>query len=68
LKRRAFVTLLGGTAVAWPLAARVQQVAKVPTMGALVIGNSDPEQLWREFRKGLRDLGVCRGAEHSGVE
>jgi putative tryptophan/tyrosine transport system substrate-binding protein len=33
----------------------------VPTIGALVIGNIDPEQFWREFRQGLRDLGYVEG-------
>src|SRR5215472_14925877 len=49
-------TLLGGAAAAWPVGARAQQ-PKVPTIGALVIGNISPEEFWREFRQGLRDLG-----------
>src|SRR5690349_23671147 len=59
MTRRAFITLLGG-AVAWPLAARAQQ-PKVPTIGVLVIGNISPEQFWREFRQGLRDLRYIEG-------
>jgi putative tryptophan/tyrosine transport system substrate-binding protein len=58
-RRRDFITLLGGAA-AWPLAARAQQ-PKVPTIGALVIGNVSPEEFWREFRQGLRDLGYIEG-------
>jgi putative ABC transport system substrate-binding protein len=60
LKRGEFITLLGGAAVAWPLAAFAQQ-PRVPTIGALVIGNISPEQFWREFRQGLRDLGYVEG-------
>ena len=59
MKRRQFITLLGGVA-GWPLAARAQQ-PKVPTIGVLVIGNIDPEPFWREFRQGLRDLGYVEG-------
>ena len=59
MKRREFITLLGGAA-AWPLTARAQQ-AKVPTIGALVIGNINPEQFWRVFRQGLHDLGYVEG-------
>ena len=60
IRRREFITLLGG-AVAWPLAASAQQPAKLPTIGALVIGNISPEEFGREFRQGLRDLGYIEG-------
>jgi len=61
--RRKFITLLSGAAaspISWPLAAWAQQ-PRVPTIGALVIGNINPEQFWREFRQGLRDLGYVEG-------
>jgi hypothetical protein len=57
--RRELVTALGSVAV-WPRVARAQQ-PKVPTIGALVIGNADPEEFWRIFRQGLRDLGYVDG-------
>jgi putative ABC transport system substrate-binding protein len=61
LERRHFITLLGGATVLWPLASVAQQAAKVPLIGALVIGNTDPAQFWRLFRQGLRDLGYVEG-------
>jgi len=60
IQRRKFLATLLGGAAAWPLAARAQQ-PKVPTIGALVIGNISPEEFWREFRQGLRDLGYIEG-------
>jgi putative tryptophan/tyrosine transport system substrate-binding protein len=61
LKRREFITLLGGAAVAWPLAARAQQ-AKLPTIGFL--GASTPLN-WNPwtaaFVQRLRELGWIEG-------
>jgi putative ABC transport system substrate-binding protein len=62
LKRREFITLVGGAAVAWPLVAAAQQGAKVPRVGFL--GNSDAAleaNLIGPFRDGLRALGYEQG-------
>ena len=56
MNRREFITLLGGAAAAWPLAARAQQL-KMAQIGVLVLTNADGQSLTRELRLGLRDLG-----------
>jgi putative ABC transport system substrate-binding protein len=60
MKRREFISLLGGTAVVWPLAARAQQ-SKVARIGVLYIGLADAESFKKELREGLRELGYVEG-------
>jgi putative tryptophan/tyrosine transport system substrate-binding protein len=62
LKRREFVTLLGGAAAAWPLAAYAQQAGQLPTIGFLVSGTpSSHAQLVAAFVQRLRELGWIEG-------
>jgi putative ABC transport system substrate-binding protein len=62
--RREFITMLGGAAAAWPLAARTQQAERMRRIGVLMgFAESDPEaQTWvAAFREELQKLGWTEG-------
>ena len=61
MKRREFITLFGGAATAWPLAARAQRPA-VPVIGYLYMGTpKSSESLLTAFHQGLSDNGYVEG-------
>src|SRR5260370_12054949 len=64
MKRREFITLLGGAAAMWPLAARAQQAEQMRRIGVLMnTGADEPESQARlaAFMQGLQELGWALG-------
>jgi putative ABC transport system substrate-binding protein len=67
MRRREFITLLGGAVATWPVAARAQQPA-IPVIGLLDPRSPDElaERL-RGFRQGVKEAGVVEG-QHAAIE
>ena len=64
MRRRQFITLLGGAAAAWPLAARAQQPERVRRIGVLLTAAADDEEYQAclaAFLQGLQQLGWTDG-------
>jgi putative ABC transport system substrate-binding protein len=62
MKRREFITRLGGAAAAWPLAARAQRAGPVPKIG--VLGTPPPgDPTYRALLQGLQELGYTEGKD-----
>src|ERR1700686_4953408 len=65
MRRREFITLLGGATAAWPPAARAQQGTKIPRIGVLAPGRSEGPDASRitlnSLVTGLRELGYTEG-------
>ena len=61
MKRRAFITFLGGAAVAWPLAARAQQQPPKAARVGYLSAASAPDANIESFRQGMRSIGYVEG-------
>ena len=62
MRRRAFITLLGSATAAWPLAARAQQAARLPTIGFLGATTPSAQSQWTAaFVQRLRELDWIEG-------
>jgi hypothetical protein len=62
LRRREFITFLGGAAASWPLAVRAQQPGKMPTIGYLGGATAISHRAWvAAFVQRLRELGWSEG-------
>src|SRR6266571_210191 len=64
MKRRQFITLLGGAAAGWPLVARAQQGERMRRIG-VIMGFAEDDEVWQRylatFRQRLQDFGWTEG-------
>jgi putative ABC transport system substrate-binding protein len=63
MRRREIITLLGGAAVSWPLAAHAQQVGKVDRIGFLRVGPPPPSFI-EPLRRALNEMGRVEGKNY----
>jgi hypothetical protein len=61
MRRRDFITLLGGAAAAWPLAARTEQARRIARIGNLSTANPRSTPFFQSFERKLCDLGHVEG-------
>ena len=61
MRRREFITLLGGVVVAWPLAARAQQAQRMQRIGVLTLDDVDNRASYGAFLQALQQLGWIDG-------
>jgi len=62
MRRRDFISVLGGVAVGWPVAGMAQRASKPPPrVGVLLYGTAETDPNYGAFRRGLLDLGYSEG-------
>ena len=63
MRRREFITLLGGAVATWPISAHAQQSEQLRRVGVLVLGNAYDQSFGTELREGLRNSGYIEGKD-----
>jgi putative tryptophan/tyrosine transport system substrate-binding protein len=61
MRRREFISLIGGAAATWPLVAHAQQIKRIQRIGVLLFGTPDTDPDLGAFLRGLKELGYIDG-------